>query len=235
MTEYEIVGWAELQHYSKRKPPWIKFYRSLLTSYRFTQLPDVSKAHYCCLLLVASDTDGRFVGDADFLARTIHATEPINVDKLVSAGLVRECGVLALDASISRDRDREEKSREETETVPKGTALDDVEKWNERLAPLARALGGEQQTGNWLKYWKPICTTVHKVDEAEEIMWGLRWLIDKGQLEETHGLRKGGTCKPSILRSPRADILVRNCHEAHGRHAPNEGVELVRQLTQGGI
>ena len=228
MKEYEIVGWADLQHYNKRKPPWIKFYRSLLTSYRFANLPDVSKAHYCCLLLLASDTDGRFVGDADFLSRTIHATEPINVDKLVTAGLVRECGVLASGASIICLHQSETETETETETVSKDTASDE-ETWNERLAPLARALN-PAEVPNWLKYWKPICTTAHRVDEAEEIMWGLRWLIDKGQLEETHGLRKGGTCKPSILRSPRADILVRNCHDAYGRHAPNKGADIVRGL-----
>ena len=114
-----------------------------------------------------------------------------------------------------------------TNSVPKGTAQGET--WNEILAPLCRAVGGVPQTGNWLKYWKPIVYK-HGTEEAEQIMWGLRWLIDKSQLEYM-GISKGGVCKPSILRSPRADILRRNALQAYHRHAPDQGGELVRKLT----
>ena len=231
MKEYEIVGWGGLQHYSKRKPPWIKFYRSLLTSYRFAQLPDISKAHYCCLLLVASDTDGRFMGDVDYLTRLMHATEPIHLSTLVSAGLIIEIQdaskMLAIDASIRREET--EKRREES--VPNGTAQDE-ERWNDFLAPSCRTVGGDEHLSDWLGHWAKcgVRNSTAKRDRAAETMWGLRWLADKGALEDTYGVRKGDTMKPAILRSPRADILARNATEAYQRHAPNQGTEVLRKL-----
>jgi hypothetical protein len=117
----------------------------------------------------------------------------------------------------------------ETDSVPKGTATD--EKWNVRLAPLARALGGDAHVGNWLKYLKPICEA-GATDDMESVLWGVRWLADKGALEETHGIRKGDLVKPAVLRSPRADILKREAIAAYHRHGPNEGTALVAGLTQ---
>ena len=83
-----------------------------------------------------------------------------------------------------------------------------------------------------MAYWRKCgaATDPLKCDQAEESMWGLRWLADKGQLEETYGVRKGDTIKPAILRTPRADILARNALEAYQRHAPNKGVETIRKL-----
>lgn len=83
-----VRNFSKFQHYKHRSPPWIKLHRGALNDYHFTCLQDASKAHAMLLWLLASTCDNVIPDDAQWIARQIHATEPVNVDNLVSAGIL---------------------------------------------------------------------------------------------------------------------------------------------------
>lgn len=87
----EFIGvrnFERFQHYRDRKPVWIKLYNDLLDDYDFCALPDASKWLAVGLWLLASRNDNRIRNDPIWLARMVHATDPINLRPLLSAGFV---------------------------------------------------------------------------------------------------------------------------------------------------
>lgn len=83
-----VRNFSKFQHYKHRSPPWIKLHRGALHDYDFTCLQDASKAHAMLLWLLASTCDNAIPDDAQWIARQIHATEPVDIDALVSAGIL---------------------------------------------------------------------------------------------------------------------------------------------------
>jgi len=123
-TWLRVKNWREHQHYGKRRPPWIKLHRAMLDDYAVAALPDVAKAHLTGIWLLAVAEDGRVPNDPTWIARKINATEPVDLQPFIRAGLLVPEGdastTLATDASVpvqstleqGRDRGR---GREETE------------------------------------------------------------------------------------------------------------------------
>lgn len=92
MTKYlRIKQYERFQHYRNRRPPWIKLYNDLLEDYHFGCLQDASKLHLVLLWLLASRYDNRIPHDVEWIARSIHATEAVNIDVLVTAGFIEVC------------------------------------------------------------------------------------------------------------------------------------------------
>jgi hypothetical protein len=87
-----VRNFTKFQHYSKRMPPWIKLHRGVLHDYAFTCLQDASKAHAMLLWLLASTCDNAIPDDAQWIARQIHATSPVDIEALVSAGFLERYG-----------------------------------------------------------------------------------------------------------------------------------------------
>lgn len=83
-------NWKNFQHYSKRKPVWIKLHRALLDDYQFACLPVASQALAPRLWLLASEYDeGRIDANLDEMAFRLHLqkTDLIEALKpLVSSG-----------------------------------------------------------------------------------------------------------------------------------------------------
>lgn len=66
---YTVKNWQRFQHYSGRRPPWIKLYRDLLDDFEFMSLSLASKALAPLIWLLASESDdGSFDGEIDRLA-----------------------------------------------------------------------------------------------------------------------------------------------------------------------
>lgn len=76
------------QHYKTRTPPWIKLHQELLEDYDFGRLPDASKAHALCLMLLASRLDNRIPADPEWIARKIGARSRVDLDVLIAARFV---------------------------------------------------------------------------------------------------------------------------------------------------
>lgn len=68
---FAIVNWADYQHYSKRRPPWIKFYASLLDNHEMSQLRASSRLLAPLLLLLAARTENEIPNDVQWLANQL--------------------------------------------------------------------------------------------------------------------------------------------------------------------
>ena len=64
-----VKNWREFQHYTNRRPPWIKFHVTLLDDYEFQCLPLASRALAPMLWLLASqNVEGSIPADPALLA-----------------------------------------------------------------------------------------------------------------------------------------------------------------------
>lgn len=115
--------WSEFQHYTNRRPPWIKLHRWLLDDRDFMCLPIASKALAPCLWLLASEQqDGSFDASLDSLAFRLRLSQKeveAGLTPLIEKGFFLDASTMLAprlqDACSEREyRDREQ--RESTET-----------------------------------------------------------------------------------------------------------------------
>lgn len=106
MSYLAVKDYAHFQHYSKRTPPWIKFYFSILEDYAFLQLAEVTQRHLTMLWLVASRYDGFLPDDRKYLTTAIKARGRVDWDALLSAGFLVEVDQATRDAALAeREQD----------------------------------------------------------------------------------------------------------------------------------
>lgn len=72
------------QHYKKRRPPWVKWYTSVLTDEHFASMSPNARLVYALLLLVAADRGNRIPEDAGWLA------VELNLPRKLVAGALAE-------------------------------------------------------------------------------------------------------------------------------------------------
>ncbi len=85
-----VRNWEKFQQYKDRDPKWIKLHRCLLGDYEFSQLSDQAKAHLIQIWLIAAETGNQVPNDADWIARRIAATTPVDLYALITAGFLVE-------------------------------------------------------------------------------------------------------------------------------------------------
>ena len=132
-------NWKKFQHYSDRKPGWIKLHRDLLDDYQFIRLPLASQALAPRLWLLASEYEGgQITADLDEIAFRLHCTHNEvreALQPLIDAGFfIDDSNALAeryQDACLEKERETEtqvetEKNnrslRSRTNEVPHGTS-----------------------------------------------------------------------------------------------------------------
>jgi len=72
-VEYlEIKNWRTYQHYSDRRPPWIKLHDSILDDYEFSHLTETARLVYLLMLLLAGKTDNAIPRDMEWISRKVH-------------------------------------------------------------------------------------------------------------------------------------------------------------------
>lgn len=101
MRYLAVKDFAHFQHYSKRTPPWIKLYFSVLEDYAFLQLAEVTQRHLTMLWLVASRYDGFLPDDRRYLATAIKARGRVDWAALIDAGFLVEVDQAARDAALA--------------------------------------------------------------------------------------------------------------------------------------
>jgi len=125
-----VKNFDKFQHYKDRSPVWIKLYRSLLRDYEFASLPDAARGQLLLIWLLASETGNELPNDAAWIGRQINATEPVNIELLISSGFLidtEKCAsksdstvaepTLANLLAQNREREEREESREEVGAV----------------------------------------------------------------------------------------------------------------------
>ena len=87
-----IKNVEKFQHYSRRQPPWIKLYRTLIDDCTFNQLSDASKWLAIQLWLLASEYEKSTIDDDEnqiiFRLRTTKENLSIGLNDLTAAGFI---------------------------------------------------------------------------------------------------------------------------------------------------
>ena len=132
---FHVTNFDKHQHYRDRTPPWIKLYNELLDDYTFGKLPDAAKAHLLAIWLLASRSDNCLPLDADWVARRINATAPVDLQVLLDAGFLKANDSAAGKPLAKRKRnacperegetEREEETERETERETEQKHLSD--------------------------------------------------------------------------------------------------------------
>src|SRR5208283_300315 len=95
-----VKNWKKFQHYTKRRPPWIKLATNVFRDESFASLPTASKVLAICIWTLASESeDGSVIDRFDhikhwgFLGEDV---KPEHLNILINQGFVsRADGVLA--------------------------------------------------------------------------------------------------------------------------------------------
>lgn len=66
-----IRNFKKLQHFKKKRPPWIKIYAALPLDYPFINLQEDAKLTFVFLTIVASEHDNRIPYDIEFLCKRL--------------------------------------------------------------------------------------------------------------------------------------------------------------------
>jgi hypothetical protein len=83
-----VKNFDKYQHYSKRKPPWIKLYFRLLSDPEFVPMSDASKMHTIAIMLLASQYDNKIPFNRQWISRSIQANSRINWDEIFASGFI---------------------------------------------------------------------------------------------------------------------------------------------------
>lgn len=118
MRYLSVKNFDRFQHYKDRSPPWIKLYRDVLSDYAFTRLQDASRSHLMLIWVLASATDNRLPYDVEWITRAIHATQPVDLDALISAGFLVVCGSASTALAECQQSARLEEGEAEAEKKP---------------------------------------------------------------------------------------------------------------------
>jgi hypothetical protein len=116
---YQIVKWADYQHYKDRCPPWIKLHFSLLSSRTWVMADDASRSLMIVSMLLASHDDARdgsFDGDEEYVARVGYLKKSPNFKALVSSGFLTPLYDALADASTCEQKIAKDTTETETET-----------------------------------------------------------------------------------------------------------------------
>lgn len=196
--EIRVKNWERFQHYKDRSPPWIKLYNDLLDDYRFTRLQDASKMHLVGIWLLASRLANRVPADPQWIADKIGATDPVDLNELVSAGFISISGPQAeclQDASepLALARASEE-AETETDNPPVGppesrsrsTALPDG--WQPNANHLERAdregVDCSREAEKFRAHHRAKGSTFKSWDQAFTT-----WLLKAGEFAERDGTK----------------------------------------------
>ena len=120
-------NWKEFQHYSDRKPAWVKLHKTLLDDFKFARLPVASRALAPMLWLLASEySDGEITASMDEISFRLHMTGD---DLKESLKPLIDCGFFIASEPLSDgyqdaclEREIQEQIQEEKESCAVATA-----------------------------------------------------------------------------------------------------------------
>lgn len=88
---FRITNWEEYQHYSDRRPPWIKLHNSILDDYSFACLQDDSKLLLILCFLLASKLDNEIPADPQWLQHQLGLGKTPDLQPLFEDGFITWC------------------------------------------------------------------------------------------------------------------------------------------------
>ncbi len=128
-------NWKEFQHYSDRKPAWIKLHRGLLDDFGYSRLPLASRALAPMLWLLASEYEGGAITAAmSEIAFRLRITEDdlsAALTPLIEAGffLTDSVPLSSRKQEACLEREKQEETQEQTESRARAReTVDEVSK-----------------------------------------------------------------------------------------------------------
>lgn len=83
-----VKGFRSFQHYSKRNPPWIKLYGSVLSDAAFLQMPEIAQAQLIKLWILASQLGHPLPNNPKLLAGRIGTVGRFYLAEIIEAGFL---------------------------------------------------------------------------------------------------------------------------------------------------
>lgn len=119
---YQVKNWRTFQHYTDRRPPWIKLHRTILDDCDLLKSPVESRAIVCLLWLLASESgDGTFTDkheDIAFRLRIKQSEVDKGISGLISIGYIsryHDASAVLADCKQEDMLEREGEREKETE------------------------------------------------------------------------------------------------------------------------
>lgn len=116
-----VKNWKKFQHFSNRRPPWIKLYREILDDYTFHSLPVESRALAPMLWLIASENHGEIPYDINMISFRLRSdikTISAAIKPLISSGFF-ELDITMISERYQVDTLEREREGEEEKEVRK--------------------------------------------------------------------------------------------------------------------
>lgn len=117
-------NWASFQHYTDRRPAWIKLHRALLDDFNFSRLPVASRALAPLLWLLASEYEGgeitASIEELSFRLRISENELSTALNPLIDGGFFSASTPLA---DCKQDAPLEEERRDREEKITRAPAL----------------------------------------------------------------------------------------------------------------
>ena len=118
---FGIKNFEKFQHYSKRNPPWIKLYRSLLDDPEFIDLDEVSRWRYLGLMLVASMTNNVIKNDPSYIQKMLRLDHKPDLTQLFRTGFLLAKSYTSASSGVAKSYqdatpETERETERETET-----------------------------------------------------------------------------------------------------------------------
>ena len=113
-----IKNWQKFQHYTKRRPPWIKLHFGTLSSKDWVMSSDSTRLLAVVCMLVASQSetmDGRFEADPEYFQRLARLDTPPDFNPLITLGFLEyasNCKQVQADATPEQRQSRAETKTE---------------------------------------------------------------------------------------------------------------------------
>jgi len=223
MEYLKVKNFEKYQHYSHRRPPWIKLYWRLLGDQQFVNMTDASKLHTIAIMLLASQHDNRIPFDKPWIARAIFANNRINWDEVLSSGFVicyQDASNLLATCAQHAIADTEVQNNRITETEDASAAVDledVITQWNSSpgVIPI-RKLNGTRKK--------------HLLARLDDPEWPWRDALSKFPLP----CFNGGGWKPNfdfLIRPATADLILEGKYNFKPRGEKHEPPPMAERLA----
>jgi hypothetical protein len=217
MSSFTIKNWERFQHYSKRRPPWIKLHVQVLNDRNFMALAPASKCLLMLLWILASENDGEVPYDREEISFRLRldSFSLVDLSPLFSGGFLvpdSECKQMLADASVCVPSVSVSVSVSDSKKGVRGKGETFVKPSVDRVAERIKRLGyhftaeafvAHYNSNGWrvgknpMKSWEDSCTT-----------WEENWKKDQG----------GGA-----VTSPKERLLCRDCKQPMTKIETMEG------------
>jgi uncharacterized phage protein (TIGR02220 family) len=95
MNHFSIKNLEQYQHYTDRKPIWIKLYCSVISDPDFVALSEHGKLSYLLLLTLASQQNNKLPDNVTLLTKLLHLDTPIDIQELRNKGFIVDYRTIA--------------------------------------------------------------------------------------------------------------------------------------------